>query len=84
MGRVKYPMLAPARENRVAAFDTVRHFLLTVSMNQRLETAVQLIAFAAIIAAILIIVTTSLTLISAQCTRGTPFLPTIFPCFSGQ
>jgi hypothetical protein len=53
-------------------------------MNQRLETAVQLIAFAAVIAAILIIVTTSLTLISAQCTRGTPFLPTIFPCFSGQ
>jgi hypothetical protein len=62
----------------------VRHFLLTISMNQRLETAVQLIAIAAFIAAILIIVTTSLTLISEQCTRGTPFLPAIFPCFAGQ
>jgi hypothetical protein len=57
---------------------------MAVNMNQRLETAVQLIALAAFIAAILIIVTTTLTLISAQCTRGTPFLPTIFPCFAGQ
>jgi hypothetical protein len=55
-----------------------------VGMNQRLETAVQLIAIAAFIAAILIIVTTSLTLISDQCTRGTPFLPAIFPCFARQ
>jgi hypothetical protein len=53
-------------------------------MNQRLETAVQLAAFAAFIAAILIIVTTSLTLLSTQCTSGTPFLPIIFPCFAGQ
>jgi hypothetical protein len=53
-------------------------------MNQRLETAVQLTAFAAFIAAILMIVATSLTLISNQCARGTPFLPTIFPCFAGQ
>jgi hypothetical protein len=53
-------------------------------MNQRLETAVQLTAFAAFIAVILIIVTTSLTLISTQCTLGTPVLPTIFPCFAGQ
>jgi hypothetical protein len=53
-------------------------------MNQRLETAFQLTAFAAFIAAILIIVATSLTLLSTQCTLGTPFLPTIFPCFAGQ
>ena len=53
-------------------------------MNQRLETAVQLTAFAAFIAAILIIVTTLLTLISEQCTHGTPFLPAIFPCFARQ
>jgi hypothetical protein len=53
-------------------------------MNQRLETAVQLIAIAAFIAAVLIIVTTSLTLISDRCTRGMPFLPAIFPCFAGQ
>jgi hypothetical protein len=52
-----------------------------VSKNQRLETALQLIALAAFIAAIVIIVLTSLTWISAECTRGTPFLPTIFPCF---
>ena len=53
-------------------------------MNQRLEMAVQLIAFAAFIAATLIIVATSLTLISNQCAGGTPFLPAIFPCFAGQ
>jgi hypothetical protein len=53
-------------------------------MNKRLETAAQLIAIAAFIAAILIIVTTSLTLISEQCTHGTPFLPAIFPCFARQ
>jgi hypothetical protein len=53
-------------------------------MNPRLETAVQLTALAAFITAVLIIVTTSLTLLSTQCTRGTPFLPTIFPCFAGQ
>jgi hypothetical protein len=52
-----------------------------VSMNQRLETALQLIAFAAFIAAVLIIVATSLTSLSTQCMRGEPFLPTIFPCF---
>ena len=54
------------------------------SMNERLETAIQLIAFAAFVAAILIIVVTSLTSVSAQCTRGTPFLPEIFPCFAGR
>jgi hypothetical protein len=53
-------------------------------MNQRLETAVQLAAFAAFIAAILIIVTTSLTLLSTRCTSGTPFLLNIFPCFAGH
>jgi hypothetical protein len=36
-------------------------------MNQRLETAIQLTALAAFIAAVLIIVTTSLTLLSTQC-----------------
>jgi hypothetical protein len=53
-------------------------------MNQRLEMAVQLVAFAAFIAVVLIIVATSLTLISNQCTGGRPLLPTIFPCFAGQ
>ena len=52
-----------------------------VNMNQRLETAAQLIAFAAFIATIVITVSTSLTWISAQCLGGTPFLPTMFPCF---
>jgi hypothetical protein len=50
-------------------------------MNRRLETAKQLIAFAAFLAATVIVVSTSLTSISAECMRGTPFLPTIFPCF---
>jgi hypothetical protein len=50
-------------------------------MNQRLETALQLIGMAGFIAAVLIIVATSLTSISAQCLNGTPFLPAIFPCF---
>ena len=54
------------------------------NMNQRLETVVQLIAFAASIVTILMIVATSLTLLSTECTRGTPFLPTLFPCFAGQ
>jgi len=53
-------------------------------MKERLETAVQLIAIAAFVAATIIIVMTSLTTISAQCTRGTPFLPAIFPCFGRQ
>jgi hypothetical protein len=53
-------------------------------MNQRFEMSVQLIAFAAFIAAVLIIVASSLTLISNQCIGGTPLLPTIFPCFAGQ
>jgi hypothetical protein len=69
---------------RRAEFDTMRHFRLTVGMNERLETAVQLIALAAFVAAILIIVMTSLTSISAQCTRDTPFLPVIFPCFAAR
>jgi hypothetical protein len=56
-------------------------FRSAVSMNQRIETALQLIAFAAFIAAVLIIVATSLTSLSTQCMRGEPFLPTIFPCF---
>jgi hypothetical protein len=51
------------------------------NMNEPPTSAVQLIAFAAFIAAVVIIVSVSLTFISGQCTRGTPFLPTIFPCF---
>jgi hypothetical protein len=50
-------------------------------MNQRLETALQLIGLAAFMAAVVIIVATSLTFVSTQCMRGEPFLPTIFPCF---
>jgi hypothetical protein len=53
-------------------------------MNQRLETALQLIGFAAFVAAVVIIVATSLTFLSTQCMRGEPFLPTIFPCYPPQ
>jgi hypothetical protein len=65
-------------------FDTSRRFLLTVGMNERRESAVQLIVFAAFVAAVLIVVMTSLTSISGQCMRGTPFLPGVFPCFAGR
>jgi hypothetical protein len=50
-------------------------------MNGRLGTAVELIAFAAFIAAIFIVVMASLTFLSSQCSRGSPILPAIFPCF---
>lgn len=53
-------------------------------MNDRLRTAIELVSFAAFIAAILVVVMTSLTFISNQCSRGTPFLPGIFPCFEGR
>jgi hypothetical protein len=53
-------------------------------MSNRRATAVQLLAFVAFIAAMIFIVLGSLTLISNQCTRGSPFLPAIFPCFEGQ
>jgi hypothetical protein len=56
-------------------------FRSAVIMNQRHEMALQLIAFAAFVAAAVLIVATSLTLISAQCTLGEPFLPAVFPCF---
>jgi hypothetical protein len=56
-------------------------FFLIVGMDDRLGTAVELIAFAAFIAAIFILVIGSLAFISGQCTRGTPILPAIFPCF---
>ena len=63
------------------AFDNMRQFLLTVTMSDHLATAVQLVGFAAFIATMIFIVLGSLTFISNQCTRGTPFLPAIFPCF---
>jgi hypothetical protein len=50
-------------------------------MNQRFEPAVQVIAFAAFIAATVTIVATSLTSIATECLDGTPVLPTIFVCF---
>jgi hypothetical protein len=50
-------------------------------MSERVVTAIELVAFAALVAAVLIIVVGSLTFVSAQCTRGTPFLPAIFSCF---
>jgi hypothetical protein len=62
----------------------MRQFLLTVAMSDRLATAVQLVAFAAFIAAVIFVVLGSLTFISDQCTGGTPFLPAIFPCFEAQ
>jgi hypothetical protein len=66
------------------AFDNVRQFLLTVTMSDRLATAVQLVAVAVFIAAVIFVVLGSLTFISNHCARGTPFLPTIFPCFERQ
>jgi hypothetical protein len=62
----------------------MRQFLLTVTMSGRLATALQLAAFAVFIAGMIFIVLGSLTFISNQCTRGTPFLPAIFPCFERQ
>jgi hypothetical protein len=56
-------------------------FFLIVGMNDRLATAVELIAFTAFMAAIFILVIGSLAFISGQCTRGTPILPAIFLCF---
>jgi len=50
-------------------------------MNDRLGIAVELVAFAAFIAAIFIVVMGSLTFLSNQCSRGSPVLPAIFPCF---
>jgi hypothetical protein len=50
-------------------------------MNDRLGTAVELIVFAVFIAAVFIVVMTSLTFLSNQCSRGTPVLPALFPCF---
>jgi hypothetical protein len=50
-------------------------------MNSRLGTAVELVAFAAFIAAIFIVVMASLTFLSNQCSHRTPVLPAIFPCF---
>jgi hypothetical protein len=50
-------------------------------MSDRVIAAVELVAFAALVAAVLIIVVGSLAFVSAQCTRGTPFLSAIFPCF---
>jgi hypothetical protein len=41
-------------------------------MNDRLGTVAQLIAFSAFIAAVFIVVMTSLTFLSNQCTGGTP------------
>jgi heme/copper-type cytochrome/quinol oxidase subunit 4 len=61
--------------------DTRLHFYLILGMNDRLGTAVELVAFAAFIAAIFIVVMGSLTFISSQCSHGTPILPAIFPCF---
>ena len=56
-------------------------FFLIIAMNDRLGTALELIAFTAFMAAIFILVIGSLAFISGQCTRGAPILPAIFPCF---
>jgi len=50
-------------------------------MNDRFGTTVELVVFAAFIAAVFIVVMTSLTFLSNQCSQGTPVLPAIFPCF---
>ena len=54
---------------------------MILGMNDRLGTAVELIVFAVFIAAVFIVVMTSLTFLSNQCSRGTPVLPALFPCF---
>jgi len=57
------------------------HFIL--SMTDRHATAIQLIAFVAFIAVTIFIVLGFLIFVSTQCTQGTPFLPSFFPCFPG-
>jgi len=52
-------------------------------MTMRGSTTAQLIAFAAFIAATLIVILVSLTFIADECVLGTPVLPAIFPCFPG-
>jgi len=56
-------------------------FFLTLGMNEHSGTAVELIAFAAFIAVIVITVIALLAFLSSQCSRGTPVLQAIFPCF---
>src|SRR5438094_7794344 len=60
--------------------DTMQCFLLSIRMDDRSSIAVQLIAFAAFIAAMITLVLGSLTFVANQCAGGTPFLPAIFPC----
>jgi hypothetical protein len=60
---------------------TPKALLSRSSMNEGFETSVQLIAFAAFIAATVTIVATSLTSIATECLDGMPVLPTIFVCF---
>jgi hypothetical protein len=67
--------------SRITLIDRRLHFFLTPDMNDRFGTAVELVAFSAFIAAILIVVITLLAFLSSQCSRGTPVLPAIFPCF---
>ena len=72
--------MAPSRRRRI---DTRGNSLLTSNMTMRVCTAVQLTAFAAFIAAAILVTLTSLTFIADQCASGTPVLPAIFPCFTG-
>jgi hypothetical protein len=75
------PAIPLAHHFLAAVIDSRPHFFLILGMSSRLGTAVELVAFAAFIAAIFIVVMASLTFLSDQCSRGTPVLPAIFPCF---
>jgi len=52
--------------------------------RELLITAGQLAAILAGIAAIFLAVTTSLTFVSNECQRGTPFMPQLFVCFQAR
>src|SRR5262249_22282987 len=72
---------APSPIIFILHIDRRLHFFLSLRMNDRFSTTVELVVFAAFIAAVFIVVMTSLTFLSNQCSRGTPVLPAIFPCF---
>jgi hypothetical protein len=74
-------LLARTVPLRDGAIDIGGQVLFIRSMSERRDTAVQLVAFAAFLAAMIVIVLGSLTFIATQCTQGTPFLPVVFPCF---
>jgi hypothetical protein len=52
--------------------------------RERLIMVGQLAAILAGIVAIFLVVTTSLTFVSNECERGSPFMPQLFACFPAR